>query len=208
MIATVDNPSNAVEWAIAEMINEPMLLERAVKELDHVVGRNRLVEEQDLPQLNYIKACIKEAFRLHPFAPFNPPHVSIKDTTVAGYFIPEGSHLLLSRRGLGRNPDVWVDRLRFNPERHLTGERNQVVLSDDELKIISFSTGKRGCPGVLLGSTITTMLFARMLQGFSWGLPCNESSIDLAENNNDFYLANPLVGVAKPRLPHHLYPKD
>ncbi|PWA39456.1 cytochrome P450 [Artemisia annua] len=65
MIAIEDNPSNAVEWSITEMINKTMLLERAVEELDQVVGRNRVVEEQDLPQLNYIKACIKEAFRLH-----------------------------------------------------------------------------------------------------------------------------------------------
>lgn len=208
MIATIDNPSNAVEWAMAEMINQPVLLERAVKELDRVVGRNRLVEERDLPQLNYLKACLKECFRLHPFAALNPPHVAIKDTTVAGYFIPKGSHVMLSRRGLGRNPDVWEDPLRFDPERHLTWEENGVVLSDDDLTMISFSTGKRGCPGVVLGSTITTMLLARMVQGFSWGLLCNLSSVDLAEGNDDPCLAKPLVAVAKPRLPHHLYPED
>lgn len=208
MIATIDNPSNAVEWAMAEMINEPVLLERAVKELDRVVGRSRLVEERDLPQLNYLKACIKECFRLHPFAPLNPPHVPIQNTTVAGYFIPKGSHVLLSRRGLGRNPDVWEDPLRFDPERHLTWEENPVVLSDDDLTMISFSTGKRGCPGVMLGSTITTMLLARMVQGFSWGLPSNVSSVDLAESNAELCLAKPLVAVAKPRLPHHLYPED
>nr|GEZ69618.1 isoleucine N-monooxygenase 1-like [Tanacetum cinerariifolium] len=39
MLATIDNPSNAVEWVIGEMLNEPMLLEKAVHELDHVVGR-------------------------------------------------------------------------------------------------------------------------------------------------------------------------
>ncbi|PWA67659.1 cytochrome P450 [Artemisia annua] len=208
MLATIDNPSNTVEWVIGEMLNEPMLLEKAVHELDHVVGRNRLVEERDIPQLNYIKACIKEAFRLHPFAPFNPPHVSIKNTTVAGYFIPKGSHVHLSRRGLGRNPNTWKDPLRFNPDRHLVKEGKQVVLSDDELKMISFSTGKRGCPGVSLGSTITTMLLAGIIQGFCWGIPGNKSSIELAESNDDLSLAKPLVAVAKPRLPRHLYPRS
>nr|GEZ59500.1 cytochrome P450 [Tanacetum cinerariifolium] len=163
-----------------------------------------LVEEGDTPQLNYIKACIKEAFRLHPFAPFNPPHVSIKNTTVAGYFILKGSHVHLSRHGLGRNPSTWKDPLRFNPYRHLVKEGKHVVLSDDELKMISFSTGKRGCPAVSLGSTITTMLLTRMIQGFSWGIPGNQSSIELAESNNDLSLAKPLVAVAKPRLPRHL----
>ena len=64
MIATVDNPSNAVEWALAEMINQPETLERAKKELDQVVGKDRLVQESDLPNLNYIKSCVRESFRL------------------------------------------------------------------------------------------------------------------------------------------------
>nr|GMD48025.1 isoleucine N-monooxygenase 1-like [Ipomoea batatas] len=97
MLATTDNPSNAVEWALAEMINQPKLLEKAVKEIDSVVGRERLVEESDLPNLNYVKACIKEGFRLHPVAPFNIPHVSLADTAVGGYFIPKGSQVLLGR---------------------------------------------------------------------------------------------------------------
>ena len=107
MIAAVDNPSNAAEWAIAEMINQPEILRKAVEELESVVGKERLVQESDFSQLNYVKACAREAFRLHPIAPFNVPHVSISDAVVGNYFIPKGSHVLLSRQGLGRNPKVW-----------------------------------------------------------------------------------------------------
>uniref|UniRef100_A0A7N0V2H0 Cytochrome P450 n=1 Tax=Kalanchoe fedtschenkoi TaxID=63787 RepID=A0A7N0V2H0_KALFE len=77
MLAAMDNPSNAIEWAMGEMINQPELLKKAVEELDRVVGRERLVQESDLPQLNFVKACAREAFRLHPIAPFTPPHVAI-----------------------------------------------------------------------------------------------------------------------------------
>ncbi|XP_076948592.1 phenylalanine N-monooxygenase CYP79D16-like [Bidens hawaiensis] len=206
MIAAIDNTSNAIEWAMAEMINEPMILKRAVEELENIVGHQKLVEEQDIPQLNYIKACIKEAFRLHPFAPFMPPHLSLSDTTVAGYFIPKGSHVFVSRYGLGRNANVWVDPLRFNPDRHLCGEGKQVVLSDDNLRLISFGTGKRGCPAVTSGTIIVTMAFARMLHGFTWEASGNKHSIDLVENLDDIQLAKPLVVIAKPRLPRYMYP--
>ncbi|KAL4571078.1 hypothetical protein LXL04_017828 [Taraxacum kok-saghyz] len=205
-IAAVDNPSNAVEWTMGEMMNDPTLLKRAVEELDHVVGSNRLVQERDLPQLNYIKACIKESFRLHPYEALNVPHVSTMNTIVGGYFIPKGSHVLLSRIGLGRNPDVWEDPLRFNPDRHLEGEDKQVVLTDDELKILSFSTGKRGCPAGVLGSSMTTMMLARMLQGYTWEVPCNDQPIKLVEKHDGLSLAKPLVLIAKPRLPQHVYP--
>ncbi|KAA8543653.1 hypothetical protein F0562_021601 [Nyssa sinensis] len=204
MIATVDNPSNAVEWAIAEMINQPEMLQRAIEELDSVVGKNRLVQESDLSQLNYVKACAREAFRLHPFAPFNVPHVSISDTTVAGYFIPKGSHVLLSRRGLGRNPKVWEEPLKFKPERHLKDDGSGVVLAEPNLRLLSFSTGRRGCSGVTLGSTITTMLLARLLQGFTWSLPPTMSSIDLTESVDNLFLAKPLLALARPRLAEKL----
>ncbi|KAI3459366.1 hypothetical protein Pfo_016029 [Paulownia fortunei] len=204
-IAAVDNPSNAVEWTIAEMINQPYVLDRACKELDQVVGRNRLVEESDLSKLNYVKACIKESFRLHPIAPFNVPHVSTKDTIVGGYFIPKGSHVLLSRPGLGRNPRAWEEPLKYKPERHIIDEDAEVVLADPELRMLSFSIGRRGCPGAMLGSTMATILLARLIQGFSWTAPPDGPRIDLVESEGNLLLAKPLIVHAMPRLELDVY---
>ncbi|CAK7323491.1 unnamed protein product [Dovyalis caffra] len=150
-------------------------------------------------------ACAREAFRLHPISPFNVPHVSVVDTTVANYFIPKGSYVLLSRQGLGSNPKIWDEPLKFKPERHLSGTNN-VVLTENNLRFISFSTGKRGCKGVTLGTSMTIMLFARLLQGFTWSLPPDQSCIDLTIAEDSMALAKPLLALAKPRLPPHLYP--
>ncbi|KAL5991306.1 hypothetical protein ACLOJK_012213 [Asimina triloba] len=205
MIATVDNPSNAVEWAIAEMIEQPSILKKAMEELDGVVGRERLVQESDIPRLNYVKACAREAFRLHPLAPFNVPHVSTADTNVAGYFIPKGSAVLLSRYGLGRNAKVWDEPLKYKPERHLMEAMGEVELTEPDLRFISFSTGRRGCMGVSLGSEMTIMLLARLLQGFHWSAPPGQHCIQLAESADDLFLAKRLQALAHPRLPPHLY---
>ncbi|TMW90221.1 hypothetical protein EJD97_016039 [Solanum chilense] len=210
MLAALDNPSNAVEWVIAEMLNQPKLMQKALEELNTVVGINRLVQESDLPMLNYVKACIKEAFRLHPITPFNVPHVSISDAIIGEkYFIPKGSRVLLSRLGLGRNPRVWEDPLKFKPERHLMedGGGGEVVLTESKLRLLSFSTGRRGCPGVKLGSTIATMLLARLLHGFSWSLPPNSTCNDLIESSKiDPFDTLPLLAKAKPRLAKVMYP--
>ncbi|OEL32148.1 Tyrosine N-monooxygenase [Dichanthelium oligosanthes] len=212
MIATVDNPSNAAEWALAEIMNRPGVMAKAVAELDAVVGRDRLVAERDVRGLNYLKACIREAFRLHPYHPFNPPRVAMADTAVAGYAIPKGSQVILSRVGLGRNPRVWEDPLEFRPERHLAGlggaagaAGSGVSLSEPELRFISFSTGRRGCPGLSLGTLITVMLLARLLQGFEWTTPTGVGTVDLREAAASLVLAEPLVLQATPRLPAHLY---
>ncbi|XP_041014058.1 tryptophan N-monooxygenase CYP79A68-like [Juglans microcarpa x Juglans regia] len=216
MLAAVDNPSNCIEWTLAEMLNQPEILQKAVEEIDRVVGRERWVEESDIPQLNYVKACAREGFRLHPIAPFNVPHVSMQDATVAGHFIPKGSHVILSRYGLGRNPRVWKEPLRFKPDRHLKKEEDGFSMADDqmvelvehELRFISFSTGRRGCLGIALGSAMTVMPLARLLQGFFWSLPPNQEEIDLSESTNDLYMAKPLRAHANPRLAASLYPAE
>ncbi|CAL0301354.1 unnamed protein product [Lupinus luteus] len=206
MLAALDNPSNAAEWALAEMINQPELFQKGIEELDNVVGKHRLVQESDIPKLNFVKACAREAFRLHPMAPFNLPHVATKDTVVTNYFIPKGSHVLLSKQELGRNPKVWNDPLKFKPERHLKNDGSEVVLIEPDLRFISFSTGRRSCPAVMLGTTMTVMLLARLLHGFTWSASPNVSCINLVESNNgDMLLAEPLVAVAKPRLASELY---
>ncbi|XP_060215488.1 isoleucine N-monooxygenase 1-like [Lycium barbarum] len=205
MLNTVDNPSNAVEWTMRHMLNQPKIMQRAMEEIDTVVGSNRLVQESDLPRLNYVKACIKEAFRLHPVAAFNAPHVSVDDAIVGEYFIPRGSVVLLSRLGLGRNPNIWEDPLKFKPERHLLlGGPGEVVLTDLELRLLSFSIGRRGCPAVKLGSPITTMLLARLLQGFTWTLPLKSPQYDFVEC--DPFCNMPLFALAKPRLSKGMYP--
>ncbi|VAI54514.1 unnamed protein product [Triticum turgidum subsp. durum] len=205
ILAAIDNPSNAVEWALAEMVNNPELLAKAVEEMDQVVGRERLVQESDIMQLNYLKACIREAFRLHPVAPFNVPHVAIADTIVAGYRVPKGSHVILSRLALGQNPTVWDEPLHFKPERHM-GDNINVVLTESELRFISFSTGRRGCIAASLGTTMSVMLFGRLLHGFTWTKPAGVSAINLRESKNDLFIEKPLVLHAEPRLAAHLYP--
>lgn len=207
--AAVDNPSNAVEWALAEMANAPEVMAKAVEEMDRVVGRDRLVQESDIPQLIYAKACVREAFRLHPVAPFNVPHVALSDTTVAGYRVPKGSHVILSRTGLGRNPAVWDEPLRFKPERHINmaaGSDGGVALTENELRFISFSTGRRGCVAASLGTAMCMMLFGRLIQGFTWSKPTGVAAIDLSESKHDVFLAKSLVLHAELRLPANLYP--
>ncbi|XP_062105141.1 tryptophan N-monooxygenase CYP79A68-like [Humulus lupulus] len=206
LLAGIDNSYNAAEWALSEMLNQPEMLEKATEEIDRVVGNgnDKLLQECDISQLPYIVACAREALRLHPVTAFNLPHLSTADCTVAGYFIPKGSHVLLSRHGLGRNPAVWDQPLRFNPQRHLP--ENKCDLGESELRFISFSTGRRGCIGMVMGTNMTIMLLGRLLQCFTWTIPQGVEKIDLRSGEgSSLFKATPLYAHAKPRFNPSLY---
>lgn len=205
MFGSVVYPSNTVEWALAEMMNKPEVMRKATDELDEVVGKQRLVQESDIGKLNYLKSCIREAFRLHPYHAINSPRVAAEGTAIAGYLIPKHSHVIVSRIGLGKNPKVWREPLEFRPERHLVADDGVVVLAEPDLRFVTFGTGRRGCPGVSLGTSFTMVLFARLLQGFSWTKAPGIDAVSLHESPTSLALAAPLVLQAKPRLAPHLY---
>ncbi|KAG6514743.1 hypothetical protein ZIOFF_025113 [Zingiber officinale] len=201
MYATVDNPSNTAEWLLAHLLEQTDIMRKAVEELDRVVGKEQLVVESDFARLPYVKACARQALRLHPVAPFNPPHVAINDAIVSNYFIPNGSMVLLGRAVLGRNPKVWDDPTQFNPSRHLMNGHQEVELAEPSLRMISFTTGRRQCMGAQLGTAMTYMLVGRVLQAFEWSLPIDETGIDLSEERMRLFKAKPLMSCAKIRLP-------
>ncbi|MED6178518.1 hypothetical protein PIB30_108436 [Stylosanthes scabra] len=205
-IGTLDNPYNNVEWVLSEILNQQEILQKATEELDNILGRERLLQESEISKLKYAMACLREGFRLHPIIDFNAPHVSMKDTIVADYFIPKGSHILIRRQGIGHNPRVWEEPLKFKPERHLSKNNGcDLTLAEQNFELFTFGAGRRGCPAITLGTTVIVMLFARLIHGFTWIPPPNEPIINLSELESNTMKAKPLIALGKPRLPAKLY---
>ena len=57
--AGTDTSSITVEWGLAELINHPIMMEKARQEIDSVLGRSRLVQESDIANLPYLQAIVK-----------------------------------------------------------------------------------------------------------------------------------------------------
>lgn len=207
--AAVDNPANNIEWTIAEMLNRPETFKKAAEELDRVVGRDRLVQESDIPSLNYIKSCSREGYRLHPIVPNVVARRATRDTTLGGYFIPKGSTIHVSRMGLGRNPNIWENPDEFRPERHMDGTDcgPEVQLTETDMRFVTFSTGRRGCIASKLGTNMTIMLLARLLQAFTWNLPPGTDKIELEMSPENNLMDKPLTAAVELRLAPHLYPE-
>lgn len=199
--AGTDTSSITSEWTMAELLQHPKVMEEVREEIDKVVGRDRLVEENDLASLQHLKAVVKEIFRLHPVGAFLIPHVSLEDTQVAGYYIPKNTRVLVNTYALGRNPNVWKKPTEFLPSRFMNVEN--VELNDVNLRIVPFGAGRRGCPGATLGSGVVLLGLARLIQAFKWS-PASPS-LQLQEAFGVMVLHSPLHAFASPRLAPHLY---
>lgn len=70
-------------WTLA-MVVYPEVQARAQAELDSVVGRDRVPTFEDLSNLPYICAMVKEALRWRPVDPLGLPHRSSEDDWYEG----------------------------------------------------------------------------------------------------------------------------
>ncbi|KAL5987034.1 hypothetical protein ACLOJK_041897 [Asimina triloba] len=194
-----------VEWAMSEMLKKPYILEKAVEELDRVVGKDRWVEEKDMGQLPYVEAIMKETMRVHPVAPMLVPRLSREDTTINGYHIPAGTRVLVNVWTIGRDPEVWDKPNEFIPERFVG---RAIDVKGQDFELLPFGSGRRMCPGYSLGLKVIQLTLANLLHGFKWKLPEKMKPEDL-NMEEIFGLSTPkkfpLVTVVEPRLPAHVY---
>ncbi|GMJ05329.1 TRANSPARENT TESTA 7, CYTOCHROME P450 75B1 [Hibiscus trionum] len=189
--ASFDTTTTSIEWTLSELLRNPRVMAGLQQELETVVGRNRMVEESDLPKLTYLDMVIKESFRLHPVAPFLVPHESTEDITVNGYFIPKMSRILVNIWSMGRDHNVWSDNAEeFIPERF---EDSSIDLRGHHFQLIPFGSGRRGCPGMQLGLTTMRLIIAQLVHCFDWELL---DELDMTET----------FGLTVPRA-NHLFAK-
>nr|AAK52985.1 AT4g22710/T12H17_100 [Arabidopsis thaliana]AAN18097.1 At4g22710/T12H17_100 [Arabidopsis thaliana] len=96
VLGGVDTSVNASEFAMAEIVSRPEVLNKIRLELDQVVGKDNIVEESHLPKLPYLQAVMKETLRLHPTLPLLVPHRNSETSVVAGYTVPKDSKIFIN----------------------------------------------------------------------------------------------------------------
>ncbi|KAL9687113.1 hypothetical protein QQ045_031509 [Rhodiola kirilowii] len=207
--AGTDTSSSTVEWAIAELIRHPKLLSEAQREIDSVVGRDRLVTELDIGQLPFLQAIVKETFRLHPSTPLSLPRMAAERCEINNYYVPKGATLLVNVWAISRDPEAWDAPLEFRPCRFMAGgERPNADVRGTDFEVIPFGAGRRICAGMSLGIRMVQLLTAALVQGFEWELPVNQKveKLDMEEAYGLTLQRNvPLVVHPRPRLSAHVY---
>ncbi|CAH8350384.1 unnamed protein product [Eruca vesicaria subsp. sativa] len=197
-----DSTSITLTWAVSLLLNNPAALKAAQEEIDNIVGKERWVEESDIPNLKYLQAIVKETHRLYPPAPLTGIREASKDCLLGGYRVEKGSRLLVNIWKLHRDPKIWPDPKTFKPERFME-EKSRCGKSDSEY--IPFSSGRRSCPGMNLGLRVVHFVLARLIQGFELHKVSDEP-LDMTEGPGlALPKIQPVEVVAMPRLDPELY---
>jgi cytochrome P450 len=141
-------------WALGHNVD---LQERVAREVAALP--ERALTPDDLPSLSYTTQVVREALRLCPPAPTGT-RMAYRDLDVGGYRVPAGTMLVVGRMAVQRDPSLWDDPLRFDPDR-FAPERAKDI---DRWQYVPFGGGPRSCIGDHFAMLEVTLALATLIR--------------------------------------------
>jgi hypothetical protein len=192
----------------------PHIVRAAQKELDNVIGKDRLPTFSDEPNLPYIRAIIKETQRFRPVAAQGFPHATSKDDEYRGYLIPAGTTVFANHYGVHFDEKRHPNPHLFQPERWLDPKWNisaaeAAAQRDPERRDhFAYGVGRRICPGIYVAENSLFLLISRVLWGFDIGYDYDENGKKIGVDLNKYAgggLSKPMPFKARitPRSQRH-----
>uniref|UniRef100_A0A3Q2V7U4 Steroid 21-hydroxylase n=1 Tax=Haplochromis burtoni TaxID=8153 RepID=A0A3Q2V7U4_HAPBU len=174
LIGGTETTAAWLNWMVAFLLHRPEVQELVYEELCTVL-EGRYPKYSDRHRLPVLCSLISEVLRLRPVAPLAVPHRAIRDSSIAGYFIPKNTVIIPNLFGAHHDPEVWPDPYSFKPERFLNEGGGSGGGSTRDL--IPFGGGARLCLGESVAKIELFLFSAYLLRDFQFLLPESETSL-------------------------------
>jgi cytochrome P450 len=138
-----DTTAHTLAWTVYHVLCNPSVLEKLRQELDQVMGERQFPSANDVRELKYLDAVIKESMRLSPVAPLGSIRQMEEDVMLCGHSVPKGAIVWVPFIPIFHDPKLWEDPLTFNPQRFLDN-------TNYDHQFFPFSKGPRNCIGQTL----------------------------------------------------------
>ncbi|XP_054166695.1 cytochrome P450 4c3-like [Oppia nitens] len=160
-----DTTSMAISWTLHLIGRDQSVQDKCHQELDTIFdgtdGDRRPLTMNDLREMKYLEACIKEALRLFPSVPFIGRQLN-EDININGHSVPKGVTCLLFLYQLHRDPECFPQPEVYRPDRFLDREN----MTRHPFAYVPFSAGPRNCIGQKFALLEEKALLATILRNF------------------------------------------
>ncbi|KAG3118229.1 hypothetical protein PI124_g3464 [Phytophthora idaei] len=163
--------SQSLQWFFI-MINRYPHVEAKIREelqakLPQLFDKNSTPPAMnDVQQLIYLEAAIKESLRLNPVAPLIGRTATQDVCFSDGTFIPSGTRVAIPTFAVARLTSIWgEDAAEFNPERWIDPQSGKLLVISP-FKFLVFLAGPRSCLGAKLAMLELKVALATVLSKF------------------------------------------
>lgn len=184
LLAGHDTTSTTLTYALWALGHHPEMQARVAAEAS-AAAADWTLSVESVPLLPYTTQVVHEALRLCPPAPAIG-RMAMRDVVVDGFRIPAGTNLLVGVYALHRDPALWEDPTRFEPDRF----DPQLARTRNRWQFLPFGAGPRSCIGDHFA----------MLEAIL-GLATLVRAIEVISFNDDFPFALPFTMTAGAPIP-------
>ncbi|MCD7464794.1 hypothetical protein HAX54_053424 [Datura stramonium] len=196
--AGTDTIYTTLEWIMTDLLRHPRAMEKLQKEVQQLGQGKTEITEDDIGNMQYLKAVIKETLRLHPPFPLLVPRESTRDVKLLDYHVPAKTQVFINAWAIGRDPLTWDHPEEYRPERFLNSDIDFRRLN---FELIPFGAGRRGCPGIPFAIMVIELALAKLVHKLNFALPkgIKREDLDMTECTGITIRRNlPLLAVATP----------
>ncbi|XP_049359473.1 cytochrome P450 71A4-like [Solanum verrucosum] len=181
-VAGTDSTYTVLEWTMTELLRHPRVLEKLEDEVRELGQGKTEITEDDLGNMHYLKAVIKESLRLHAPVPLLAARESMEEVKLLEYDIPVRTQAIINVWEIGRDPLLWENPEEFRPERFLNSD---IDIKGLNFELIPFGAGRRGCPGIPFAIMVNELALANLMYRFNFALPegIKGEDLDMTECN-------------------------
>ncbi|MBA0669376.1 hypothetical protein Goklo_007306 [Gossypium klotzschianum] len=177
LFAGTETTAVTVIWVMSFLMKNPGCLKKAQEEVRDLIGKKGFLNEDDVQALTYLKAVVKETFRLQPAVPLLLPRETLRKCCTGGYQVPTNTLVYVNAWAIGRDPEAWRNPEEFCPERFIGSSIDYKGLN---FELIPFGAGRRVCPGMHMAVAAVELVLANLLYKFDWEMPTemNKENLD------------------------------
>ncbi|KAK6737263.1 hypothetical protein RB195_019762 [Necator americanus] len=149
-------------YNLFNIASNPNVQDELRQEVNSVVDRAGDITPTHLSKLSFLRACIKETFRLFPIGT-EISRIPQKDLVLSGYHVPARTPVDINTNVLMRSTSFFNDPLSFRPSRWLRdGNRHDF----HPFSFLPFGFGPRMCAGRRFAEQDLQVVLCRLIQHF------------------------------------------
>jgi cytochrome P450 len=152
---------------------------------------DRPISPDDVTRLGFTVQVLQEVLRLCPPAATGT-RVATHDVEVAGFRVKAGTVLAFGRATVQRDPSLWKDALRFDPDRFSPANS----AGRDRWQYLPFGVGPRSCIGQHFAMMEATLALASIIRRF-----------EIQSEDDNFPLASSLTVTVDGPVRAHVRPR-
>ena len=191
--AGVDTIGNSIIFALALIAKDQRVQTRLQEELDNNLAPGEELTPDKIAELKYLKACVKESFRMYPTASQIARVLNEPMVTKSGKRLPQYTVVLCNQRIASLQEENFTNAREFIPERWMEGGE---LPNHEAGLVLPFGFGKKSCPGKKLAEQEIYIMIAKLYQ------TCNVSLV-----NGDFGTVFNFLLMPSPDMPIRITPR-